>query len=72
MNKENASKLWKIIQEAGDYLLVLRGNLVHTSYADNLKFIKNKPHKDSLKIPLKLVNKLATKEINLIVNIDTF
>ena len=21
MNKENASKLWKIIQEAGDYLL---------------------------------------------------
>jgi len=28
--------------------------LVHSSYADNLKFIKNKPHKDSLKIPLKL------------------
>jgi len=22
MNKENASKLWKIIQEAGDYLKV--------------------------------------------------
>jgi len=21
MNKENASKLWKLIQEAGDYLL---------------------------------------------------
>jgi len=21
MNKENASKLWKIIQEAGDYLM---------------------------------------------------
>jgi len=29
MNKENASKLWKIIQEAGDYLLVLRNTLVH-------------------------------------------
>ena len=24
MNKENASKLWKIIQEAGDYLQNLR------------------------------------------------
>jgi hypothetical protein len=23
VNKENASKLWKIIQEAGDYLLLL-------------------------------------------------
>ena len=23
MNKENASKLWKIIQEAGDYLIGL-------------------------------------------------
>ena len=42
------------------------------SYADNLKFIKNKSHKDSLKTPLKLANKLATKEINQIVNIDTF
>ena len=54
MNKENASKLWKLIQEAGDYLMVLRLTLVRSSYADNLKFIKNKPHKDSLKTPLKL------------------
>jgi len=29
MNKENASKLWKIIQEAGDYLSVQRFSLVH-------------------------------------------
>ena len=28
MNKENASKLWKIIQEAGDYLMCLRDTLV--------------------------------------------
>jgi len=28
--------------------------LVRSSYADNLKLIKNKPHKDSLKTPLKL------------------
>ena len=42
MNKENASKLWKMIQEAGDYLLGQRFTLAHTSYADNLQFIKNK------------------------------
>ena len=28
--------------------------LVHSSYADNLKLIINKPHKDSLKTLLKL------------------
>ena len=31
MNKENASKLWKIIQEAGDYLL----GLLLTSCSDS-------------------------------------
>ena len=31
MNKENASKLWKIIQEAGDYLLGQPYTMVHTS-----------------------------------------
>ena len=30
MNKENASKLWKIIQEAGDYLLGQSDNLSNT------------------------------------------
>ena len=29
MNKENASKLWKIIQEAGDYLGEQRDNTFH-------------------------------------------
>ena len=38
--------------------------LVHSSYADHLQFIKNKPHKDSLKVPLKLGAKLDLKEIN--------
>ena len=28
MNKENASKLWKMIQEAGDYLLGQSDNIV--------------------------------------------
>jgi len=32
MNKENANKLWELIQETGDYL----------------QFIKNKSYKDSL------------------------
>ena len=41
MNKENASKLWKIIQEADDYLGSQPDTLVDTSYADNLKFKKN-------------------------------
>ena len=44
--------------------MYLRFTLVHSSYADHLKFIKNKPHKDSLKTPLKLGNKLGKKEIN--------
>ena len=36
----------------------------HTSYADNLKFIKNKSHKDSLKTSNKLETRLETFEIN--------
>ena len=31
VNKENASKLWKMIQEAGDYLLGQRFTLADTS-----------------------------------------
>ena len=29
MNKENASKLWKIAQEAGDYLMGWPDTMVH-------------------------------------------
>ena len=68
MNEEKSRQLWKIIQEAGDYLRRQRYTLVHSSYADNLKFIKNKPHKDSLKISLKL----AIKKINQMVHSSTF
>jgi len=32
MKKENASKLWKIIQEAGDYLSDQRFTLVHLDW----------------------------------------
>jgi hypothetical protein len=31
MNKENASKLWKMIQEAGDYLQGIRDTLADTA-----------------------------------------
>ena len=36
----------------------------HTSYVNNLKFIKNNSHKDSVKTLLKLDNKLVTNEMN--------
>jgi hypothetical protein len=42
VNKENASKLWKMIQKPGNYLMGQPDTLVDTSYADNLKFMKNK------------------------------
>ena len=47
VNKENASKLWKIIQEAGDYLgnrdtLFHIATLNYSSYADNQKFTLSK------------------------------
>ena len=41
MNKENTSKLWKMIQEAGDYLRSHQFTLADTSYVDYLNFIKN-------------------------------
>ena len=69
MNKENASKLWKMIQEAGDYLRGWPDTLVHSSYADNLQFIKNKPHKDSTKTLIKLETRLETFAINQISNL---
>ena len=51
MNKENASKLWKIIQEKLVIILGVRGThwltLSYTSYAGHLTFIKNKSLKDS-------------------------
>ena len=37
--------------------------LLHTSYADNLKFIKNNSHKNSAKTPLKLDTELDRFEI---------
>ena len=41
MNKESASKVWKMIHETGDYLLCSWDTLSNASNADNLSFIKN-------------------------------
>ena len=65
---ENHTGSWWLFTGLAVHLGSALFSLVHSSDADNLKFIKNKPHKDSLKTLLKLV----TKEINQIVNIDTF
>ena len=43
-----------------------------TSYADNLTFIKNKSHKDSLRTPNKLEHRLDHFEINQIVHSSAF
>ena len=75
MTENNRRKLWKIIQEAGDYLRT-RGThyltLHHTSYADNKILIKNKSHKDSSIFIKKLVPKLDHFKINQIVNSRSF
>ena len=45
MNKENASKLWKIIQEAGDYLegQLLKNCILQKNYLPlNLKYKENR------------------------------
>ena len=46
--------------------------LPYTSYADNLKLIENKSHRDSLKRPNKLEMKLEILEINQMVHSITF
>jgi len=55
---ENHSGSWRLFNGLAVHLDRPWFTLVHSSYADNLKFIKNKPHKDSLKTPLKLVTNL--------------
>ena len=72
MNKENANKLWKIIQEAGDYLLCQWFSPVDTSYVVYLTFIKNKLHRNLLKRLNKLDKKLDDLEINQMVSYINF
>ena len=56
----------------GFYKSTKGGPKVHTSYADNLKFIKNKPHKDSVKTLIKLDTELDRFEINQMANFSAY
>jgi len=51
---ENHTGSWWLFNGLAVHLGSPLLTLVDTSYADNLKSIKNKPHKDSLKISVKL------------------
>ena len=51
---ENYSGSWWLFTGLEGHTTSHYITLLHPSYADNLKFIKNKPHKDSLKISVKL------------------
>ena len=69
---ENHTGSWWLFTVSAEHPIWHYLTLSCNSYPDNLKFIKNKSHKDSLKTLLKLANKLATKEINQMANIDAF
>jgi len=53
---ENDTGSWRLFTWLAGHLYRPWLTLVHSSYAAHLKFIKNKPHKDSLKTSLKLVS----------------
>ena len=65
---ENHTGSWRLFTGLAVQLCSTLFSLVHSSNADNLKFIKNKPHKDSLKVSLKL----AIKKINQMVNSSAY
>ena len=58
---ENHTGSWWLFTGLAVHLYSPLLTLVHSSYADNLKFIKNKSHKDSLKTLLKLETNLKQK-----------
>ena len=55
---ENNSGSWRLSRGLAEQSNRVQFNLVHRSDADNLKFIKNKSHKNSLKTLLKLETNL--------------
>ena len=69
MNKENVGKLWKIIQETGDYLGEQKDNLTYTRLyysAVVMQILKSQLKKNRLKthqFNKKLDNKLEMKEV---------
>ena len=63
---------WRLFTVSAVHLSSHWFTLVDTSYANNLQFIKNKSHKDSLKTPNKLGTILELLEINQMVNFYVF
>ena len=61
---ENDTGSWRLFTGLAVHTTSHYLALLYTSYADNLQFIKNKSHKDSLKTPLKLDTGLGHFEIN--------
>ena len=60
---ETNSGSWRLFTALEGHTTSHYITLHHTSYADNLKFIKNKSHKDSLKTSNKLEHSLDHLEI---------
>ena len=69
---ENYSGSWPLFTGLAEHINPHSPTLLYTSYTDNLQFIKNKSHKDSLKTPKKLDHKLDQVEINQMVNSSVF
>jgi len=69
---ENNSRSWRLFNGLALHNGSHWFTLVDTSYANNLQFIKNKSHKDSLKTPNKLGTILELLEINQMVNFYAF
>ena len=69
---ENDTGGWRLFTWLAEHPIRHYLTLSCNSYADNLKSIKNKSHKDSAKTLLKLVSRLETFEINQIVHCSAF
>ena len=69
---ENYSGSWWLFTALEEHINPHSPTLLYTSYADYLKLIKNKSHKDSLKTSKKLDHKLDQVEINQMVNSRAF
>ena len=69
---ENDTGSWRLFTALEEHINPHSPTLLCTSYADYLKLIKNKSHKDSLKTPLKLDTELDHFEINQMVHFRIF
>ena len=69
---ENNSGSWRLFNGLALHPSSHCLTLVHSSYAGNLKSIRNKSHKDSLKTLIKLDTELDRFEINQMANSSAY